>query len=265
MALALSFAYCKHDATGASGVGSEDFVRQYCQIAAPCCTAAGVSGGGCETAVSTIVPAQLDAENGKACLDGLKAASGAEHFCTSGLILPADAARLVPACGSLGVRGAVPVGGACNDAVTGAECARSPQGHVACVFGAGKQVCQVQSLGGEGDTCVEDSQDNGTLAYGVSLDVEAKETGTYCDRSKGLHCDGGKCTKQAAVGGACADDASCTPDAYCSFDTKKCTARAADDTSCRIDAECASRSCDNATKKCSSTGSPSVLKTTCGG
>jgi hypothetical protein len=264
--LALSPIQCTENASNTSntsGLTRQDFVRQYCQLAASCCAASAVSGGDCETNVGLAVPSKLDPGRGQECLDGIKARSGDEHFCSNGVDLIAASMR-VPACSALGGSGTVPVGGEYKDAVTGVECAPSPQGHVACVFGKGKQLCQIQRLGADGEISVGDSNDNGTLSFGASIDSETEETGTYCDRSKGLHCIAGKCTRQVAVGAACVNDVGCTADAYCAFDTRVCTTLAADGMTCGGGHECASRSCDAETKKWTSIAHRSVLEHVCG-
>lgn len=261
--LALFFTQCKtetnEDNEGA-GLSRQTFIAQYCQLAAPCCVGSGNPGSGCEGAFGSAVPTSFDSASGQACLDAVRANSSREHFCSKGLLL-SD----VPACKVLSPRGNVAVGGTCNDAVTGVECAPPPHGHVACVFGEGKQICQLQELGGEGASCVEDSNDDGTLPSGASLDVAVSEKGRYCNRSEGFHCVSQKCAKLAAIGAACTDSESCAANAYCDYGTKVCKAVGANGAACVGDVECASRYCDVKSKQCSSTGSPTFLKLLCGG
>jgi hypothetical protein len=264
----LTFLHCKTESSESSserpsvdpGAGAptrESFIARYCELARQCCPDKGSTG--CEKSLSTFIPKSFDSASGKACLDAVSTNSTGEHFCSKGVFLSG-----VPACSRLSIRGTTPVGGSCADAVTGSECATSPEGPVACVNGKGKQICQLQKLGELGEACVEDSEDDGSLPSGASLDVEVTEKGTYCDRSKGLHCRDQKCEKLFAIGASCTDSESCVAEALCDYASKKCKARVEDGSACVGDTECQSEYCDNVTRKCSSSGPPFLLQTICG-
>jgi hypothetical protein len=254
----LLLTHCKTESEGTGAKSDRDaFIAQYCELAAPCCSG---SSNGCTNAIGKAVPANFDPASGKACLDAIRLNSTDEHFCSKGLFL-SD----VEACRRLSTRGTLAVGEACNDAVTGAECAPSPDGPVACVFGQGKQICQLQALGSDGASCVADSDDDGSLPPGVSLDVAVSEKGTYCNRADGLHCVDGKCGKLAAVGASCTDFEGCAVGAYCSYAEKLCKALVADGAPCTGDDSCASNHCDSRSGQCSSASAPVFLDLLCGG
>ena len=205
----------------------------------------------------SMAPQALDADAVKACLDAVKASSGSATFCTNEFWLENHAecqkAKLVKKSGT------VPVGGTCNDAVTGSECAPSSDGQTGCAFGeGGTQICQVQVLGAMGDTCDGDSEADGSISRGVSNDVAPKNKGVYCDRSKALHCEGGACTAVAAIGKPCTTDNGCVVGAYCDLfgqgsqaATNKCVAQKPGGAACSHTTECQSRDgCDFPTKSC---------------
>jgi hypothetical protein len=261
--LAIFSAHCNFGDDEVAGE-RQAFVAEYCQLAQPCCAGLGYSGAACEGQTAARVPRDFDPVSGRACLDAVRAASGGENFCARSLFL-----SNFDACAVLGRRGNVPVGGECNDAVTGVECAPSPAGKVACVFGDGGSVCQVQALAlVEGDACDADSNDDGTLPAGASLSGgPARDRGAYCDRSRGLYCDykvTHTCLKQKPAGAACDLLNSCVVDAYCTFDTEVCVPLIANGTACVGDITCASRHCDNQTKLCSAQGAANNLEPLCG-
>lgn len=257
----LLFTQCKTETNDeGSGLTRQKFIEQYCQLANSCCVGAGYSSDGCAGGFGSVVPTSFDAASGQACLDAVRGNSSRGHFCTKGLFL-SD----VPACKVLSPRGNVVVGAECRDAVTGVECAPSPQGHVACVFGQGKSICQLTEVGSEGSDCVGDSNDDGTPPSGTSVDVAVGEKGTYCNRAEGLHCVSQKCTKLVPIGAVCTDSESCALGAYCPFDTKVCKAVAANGTPCKGDVECASKHCAPGSKQCSSVGDTVFLQMLCQG
>jgi hypothetical protein len=252
------------DDDGQVAAERQSFAAEYCQLAQPCCAGLGYSGTACEGQIAARVPLDFDPASGRACLDAIRAGSGREDFCGWGMYL-----GLVDACAVLGRRGDVPVGGKCHNAVTGVECAPSAEGKVACIFGDGGSICQVQALAlTEGDACDADSNDDGTLPAGESLSGgPARERGAYCDRSRGLYCDyetTRTCLKQTPAGAACPLSVACAVGTYCSFDPKVCTPLGADGAACVGDVTCASTYCDKQTKRCSNKGSPEYLGPLCG-
>ena len=103
--------------------------------------------------------------------------------------------------------------------------------------------CQRVKSGGAGDACVQDTDADGTLPAGVSLDGAVEEDGTYCDRSRGLHCARGTCVAQVAPGGACTSDQTCAVGSYCPSQKKVCTKVFVNGAACVGDDACASKSC----------------------
>jgi hypothetical protein len=254
--LALPFVQCTTNAgedSAASTLSRQDFITHYCELGAPCCAG---RGNACESNIDPVVPQDFDSARGQGCLDAIGANSRGAHFCSSGFFM-SD----VPACRILSPRGNVAIGAACANAVTGVECAPSPEGQVACVYGKGGAICQVEVLGVEGASCVGDSHDDGTLGLGGSIDDAPSTKDTYCDRSKGLHCVEQKCAKQAALGQPCAISESCGAHAYCALDGV-CKAVVADGSPCRVEAECESKNCLE--NQCSSAGPPVFLQILCG-
>jgi hypothetical protein len=254
VSLVLAVASCtstKSGDTNGSGEGGAtggdartNFITQYCSIIAPCCTEVGSSDTGCNgnnTALSAVTPSSFDSAAGDACLALLRASTSAPDFCSTKALLGTNRE-----CSSLATRGTTPVGGNCNDATSGTECAPSPDGQTSCVYGqGGKQICQVQSLANAGDACDDDSLADGALPFGASLDGPVNEKGAYCDRSKGLYCKNGTCAAAATLGQPCdtvtvTQDA-CVPGLYCGQAANSvCQTPVADGMACQTDDICAS-------------------------
>jgi hypothetical protein len=238
------------------------FITEYCQLVRPCCEASGYSGGSCENQLGISLPLNLDPASGRACLDAIRAASGGVHFCSKGLLL-----RDVTACERIERRGNVPVGGECRDTIAGVDCAPSAEGPVACVAGGGGVLCQLQSLGAEGDACVADSHDDGTLPGGAVTSEPATEPGKYCDRSKGLWCDNfdHRCVKRlSAETDFCTLSESCAEGTYCKFGGARCVPLSTDGAACESETECLSGHCNQETKQCDGKGREPFLRQLCG-
>lgn len=152
--------------------------------------------------------------------------------------------------------GTLPLGAECEG---DDECREDPGQDVSCYseFELGPRVCTLEQTttitpvrhGKQGESCV------GTCAEGDcdgSIPVPAVNSGgsasmsgevVLCHRREGLWCSGGTCQRLAEVGSRCDSFDSCVGDAFCAFDSGRCTARRANGQPCNSENECQSGNC----------------------
>jgi len=230
----------------AEAAAKDSFISDYCEIVSDCCNkilSLPKDGASCKARVTNLDPKMLaDAQARTDCLAQLRKVAPLSDFCSEfgNLEQPAcpDPRRKA-------LTGSKKAGEACT---ADAECAPSFEGVVAC-----NGVCQVTKRGKDGDgPCVA------TMDGQVETRLDGDATGPdafVCFLRDELACDPGskKCVKPSAVGGECADSATCVRAAHCDSATKKCATRKANGNSCK-EGECQGQCVDGFCEAAASEG-----------
>lgn len=97
-------------------------------------------------------------------------------------------------------------------------------------------------------TCLEDDCDGSSapLQNPGTGEAPLPQTSVACYRSDGLYCDQGTCARTLGVGLACQDDAACSGNVFCDFNTQACVAPRAEGEPCDADSHCQSNECRDA-------------------
>lgn len=231
--------------SSASPPDREEFIEKACQAYLPCCSRLGLysEGAACRDLYESFTAASAyDSGAAERCLDELAKRASAPTFCDD-VFTP----RTTPSCVTVFAPNGPRLPG--ETCVEQADCARSPDGPVACTSsGSGAdapRACQVQRTGVSGDSpCV-------ATVFGdaeVPVDTGAPfppARGYLCLARDGLRCDAttAKCTPLPKLGEACQPAHGCTAGSYCEPSSGACAAQTTTGGACTIDAQCAAGRC----------------------
>ncbi len=103
------------------------------------------------------------------------------------------------------------------------DCGDDPPGPSDCMHSCSEGRCQLLvTVRGVGDAC--DGEMDGDGYMRVAAPTSATRIG-FCDPSRGIYCDGGRCTPRKRAGSRChgGSDFECVNGTYCNLNTEVCS------------------------------------------
>lgn len=213
---------------------SNEFGARFCELFAPCCAKAGMSGdqATCRYLYSS-VPHTSAADQ---CLKDYQAQAKDPAFCDFTLPEPESCKQAFP-----DSSGTKKPGETCDGS---SECA----GDATCDmdFQTKKGVCAAFVLAAEGAACIGERNGSSSSWSGDPVQNQI----ALCDYAAGLHCEGDVCKKRAPIGQACTSSHGCLDGAYC--ESGMCAARLGVGSPCTGSSDqCDDKShCGQTSKKC---------------